>query len=155
MIGTSASLKKGDLLSLRQLFYGMMLPSGNDAATLLSEIIGLMIMNERLSQKNSLALSLKLSSKSKAQEYFVNEMNRKCRYLHLKDTFYTNPHGMDENHNRSSALDQAYLAVASLSHALIREISACPRFECEVKNKSSCATRLYRWNNTNTLLKHP
>lgn len=38
--GTSADLQEGDILSLSQLFYGMMLPSGNDAAFALAEHFG-------------------------------------------------------------------------------------------------------------------
>jgi len=38
--GTSADLREGDNLCLYQLFYGMMLPSGNDAAFLLAEYFG-------------------------------------------------------------------------------------------------------------------
>jgi D-alanyl-D-alanine carboxypeptidase len=40
IIGTSADLIEDDILSVRQLFYGMMLPSGNDAAFLLAEYFG-------------------------------------------------------------------------------------------------------------------
>lgn len=40
IIGTSADLREDDILSIRQLFYGMMLPSGNDAAFLLAEYFG-------------------------------------------------------------------------------------------------------------------
>lgn len=40
IIGTSADLREDDILSVRQLFYGMMLPSGNDAAFLLAEYFG-------------------------------------------------------------------------------------------------------------------
>lgn len=38
--GTSACLREGDQLSLNQLFYGLMLPSGNDAAYCLAEYFG-------------------------------------------------------------------------------------------------------------------
>jgi serine-type D-Ala-D-Ala carboxypeptidase (penicillin-binding protein 5/6) len=38
--GTTASLKVGDNLSVRQLLYGLMLPSGNDAAYLLADYFG-------------------------------------------------------------------------------------------------------------------
>lgn len=38
--GTTASLREGDHLTLEQLFYGMMLPSGNDAAYALAEHFG-------------------------------------------------------------------------------------------------------------------
>ena len=40
IIGTSSELKEGDLLNLDQLMYGMMLPSGNDAAFALAEYFG-------------------------------------------------------------------------------------------------------------------
>ena len=40
IIGTTAKLVEGDVLSLKQLFYGMMLPSGNDAAHTLAEFFG-------------------------------------------------------------------------------------------------------------------
>jgi len=40
MIGTSACLREGDQLSLETLFYGMMLPSGNDAAFCIAEYFG-------------------------------------------------------------------------------------------------------------------
>ncbi len=40
MIGTSALLKKRDLVSLQDLLYGMMLPSGNDAACQIAMIGG-------------------------------------------------------------------------------------------------------------------
>ena len=40
MIGTSACLREGDQLRLDELFYGMMLPSGNDAAFCIAEYFG-------------------------------------------------------------------------------------------------------------------
>ena len=40
LIGTSAQLKEGDILSVEDLYYGMMLPSGNDAAYTLAEFYG-------------------------------------------------------------------------------------------------------------------
>lgn len=38
--GTTANLKKGDVLSVEQLLYGMLLPSGNDAAFALASYFG-------------------------------------------------------------------------------------------------------------------
>lgn len=40
MIGTTANLKAGTWMTLRDLLYGCMLPSGNDAAYTLAEVIG-------------------------------------------------------------------------------------------------------------------
>lgn len=46
IIGTTADLKEGDILSVEQLMYGMMLPSGNDAAFAMAEFFGT-ILKER------------------------------------------------------------------------------------------------------------
>ena len=45
--GTSANLKHGEFLTIKDLLYGLMLPSGNDAALLLSEHFGKMILINR------------------------------------------------------------------------------------------------------------
>ena len=42
--GTSAFLKEGDQISVAHLFYGLMLPSGNDAACALAEHFGAMLL---------------------------------------------------------------------------------------------------------------
>ena len=39
-VGTTSNLKEGDILTLNDLFYAMMLPSGNDAAYVIAENIG-------------------------------------------------------------------------------------------------------------------
>lgn len=45
--GTTANLRKGDYLTIEQLLYGLMLPSGNDAAFALAKYFGKMIFNRR------------------------------------------------------------------------------------------------------------
>jgi len=45
-IGTSAGLEKGDFLTVKELLYGLMLPSGNDAAITLSEGIGALLLQK-------------------------------------------------------------------------------------------------------------
>ena len=47
--GTSADLIEGDILTLNQLFYGLMLPSGNDAAVALAEYFGEILKNKKYS----------------------------------------------------------------------------------------------------------
>ena len=46
--GTTAGLKYGKWLRLEDLLYGAMLPSGNDAAYLLAEVLGLLLFYERM-----------------------------------------------------------------------------------------------------------
>ena len=57
VIGTTANLQENDILSVEQLFYGMMLPSGNDAAFGLAEYFGT-ILKER--KYNKISDDLKL-----------------------------------------------------------------------------------------------
>jgi serine-type D-Ala-D-Ala carboxypeptidase (penicillin-binding protein 5/6) len=44
--GTTAELKEGKYVTIYDLFYGTMLPSGNDAALLLAEVFGLLLYYE-------------------------------------------------------------------------------------------------------------
>jgi hypothetical protein len=48
--GTSANLQAGEVYSMTELLYALMLPSGNDAAIAISEVIGL-LLNIKLKNK--------------------------------------------------------------------------------------------------------
>ena len=52
MCGTSAELQAGDLLSLYDLLYGLMLPSGNDASVAIAEAAGKIIHRNKKKQTN-------------------------------------------------------------------------------------------------------
>ena len=52
MIGTSANLKREDELTVEELLYGMMLPSGNDAAQFLAIYFGELILQSQQSQQS-------------------------------------------------------------------------------------------------------
>jgi D-alanyl-D-alanine carboxypeptidase (penicillin-binding protein 5/6) len=84
-------LRPGQRISVRDLLYGLILRSGNDAAY-------------------DLALA---AAGSEAR--FVNQMNRYAAALGLADTHYANPIGLDEEGNYSSAAD-----LATLSRRLLR-----------------------------------
>jgi len=45
--GTKANLKSGDTLTLEQLYYGMMLPSGNDAALVIADYFGRILAQKK------------------------------------------------------------------------------------------------------------
>lgn len=51
VIGTSAELKNSDILSLHDLFFGLMLPSGNDAALLIAQGLGTILLRNERNQK--------------------------------------------------------------------------------------------------------
>jgi serine-type D-Ala-D-Ala carboxypeptidase (penicillin-binding protein 5/6) len=85
-------LKTGERVSVRDLLYGLILVSGNDAA-------------------HTLAVR---AAGSEAR--FVRQMNRYAAALGLADTHYANPVGLDQRGNYSSAAD-----LATLARRLLRE----------------------------------
>ena len=95
---TIMGLKVGMELTLLDLLYGLLLPSGNDAAIAIAEGI------------------------SGTQEKFVELMNEKAKSLALDDSHFTNPHGLYENDLYSSAHDMAMLARYVMQNATLRQI---------------------------------
>jgi D-alanyl-D-alanine carboxypeptidase len=87
MVGSSLmGLLPGDCFQLRDLVYGLMLPSGNDAA---------------------LAIARHITGSDAA---FVDAMNALLARLELKDSHFVNPHGLDAKGHVASAHDLALLA---------------------------------------------
>lgn len=84
--GSSMYLREGEILSLQELLYGLMLSSGNDAAV---------------------ALALYCSG---SIEEFANQMNDKARTLGMNGTHFANPNGLDAPDHYSTAKDLAVLA---------------------------------------------
>jgi len=82
---TVMGLKPGQQLSLRDLLYGLILPSGNDAA---------------------IAIAQHVAGNESA---FVDLMNGKVEQLGLLDTHFTNAHGLDDPGMYTSAFDMAML----------------------------------------------
>jgi serine-type D-Ala-D-Ala carboxypeptidase (penicillin-binding protein 5/6) len=95
---TIMGLRPGMELSLLDLLYGLLLPSGNDAAIAIAEGI------------------------SGTTAKFVDLMNEKARSLALNDTNFTNPHGLFEDNLYSSAYDMAMLARYDMQNATLRQI---------------------------------
>ena len=93
-------LRPGQRVSVRDLLYGLILRSGNDAA-------------------RDLALAA-----AGSEERFVDEMNRYAAALGLADTHYANPIGLDEAGNFSSARDLATLARRLLRDPAFARIAA-------------------------------
>ena len=96
--GSSIYLRLGEEMSLHHMLYGLMLRSGNDAATAIAEHIG-----------GSL-------------EGFVFMMNQKAQELGMNHTSFKNPHGLDEKEHYSSANDMALLAAYALKNPIFKDI---------------------------------
>lgn len=96
--GSSIYLKLGEEMSLHNMLYGLMLRSGNDAATAIAEHVG------------------------GSEEGFVVLMNEKAQWLGLGNTHFTNPHGLDNLEHYSTANDLAKLTAYALRNPKFREI---------------------------------
>lgn len=110
--GTSAKLREADLLSVKQLLYGMMLPSGNDAAFALARHFGSFIFESRdYGQKEKTSIqSFQFNQHCFYVKYFLKEMNDKAQALKMNYTKFDSPHGLQNIYNLSCAYDLALLA---------------------------------------------
>lgn len=96
--GTSIYLRKGEVLSTRQLLYGLMLVSGNDASVAIGEHVG-------GSTKN-----------------FVDMMNETAKKIGAYDTHFDNTHGLDSKTHFTTAYDLALISSYALNNPTFREI---------------------------------
>ncbi|MEG2801202.1 MAG: serine hydrolase [Longicatena sp.] len=98
--GSSVYLKVGQDVTLKDLLYGLMLRSGNDAANEIANHIG------------------------KSQQGFVKMMNDKASEIGMRNTLFSNPSGLDESDagNVSTAQDMAILMSYAMKNATFRKI---------------------------------
>ena len=92
-------IKPGEIYSERELIYGLLLVSGNDAAIAIADTVAGSVPK------------------------FAAEMNQKAAQLGLTNTHFMNPHGLIEAGHYSSAHDLALLGVASLTNSTVQQIS--------------------------------
>lgn len=96
--GSSMYLKPGDILTLEELLYGLMLVSGNDAALAVAHCVA----GEEAS--------------------FVAMMNETAQRLGMDQSFFCNPNGLDADGHGSSARDMAVLTAYALKNETFRRI---------------------------------
>ena len=99
-------LVAGDQLTIGELLYGLLLPSGNDSAMAIARGVG---------------LALGGTDNDTAMQLFVDRMNETAKLFQLRDTHFMNPHGLDQEHHFSSAYDMAIILRAALNYPQIRE----------------------------------
>ncbi len=102
--GSNINLREGEKLKLKELMYGLMLNSGNDAAIAVAEHIAGSVEN------------------------FVEMMNEIARELELKDTAFKTPHGLDASGHYSTANELALMTRYALGiptfSQIVRTISS-------------------------------
>lgn len=100
-------LEPGRKVTLWTLLYGMMLPSGNDAA-------------------EQVAVTL-----AGSRERYVDWMNQEATALGLKDTHFVNPSGMDAPGHYSSAYDMGMLARYAMRNASFRQLASAAAYPAD------------------------
>ena len=95
--GSSMYLQEGEILTVQELLYGLMLRSGNDAAVALAIYCGGTV------------------------EGFAELMNDKARVLGMKNSHFVNPNGLDAPGHYSTARDLAILAAYAMKNPLFRQ----------------------------------
>ncbi len=116
--GSRLGLKKGDKISMRDLLYGLMLRSGNDAAVAIAEHI------------------------SGNLESFADLMNAKANELNLKDTHFVTPHGLDNPEHYTTAYELAKIADYALKNKVIASVVATKYYTININGypKDLCNT---------------
>ena len=125
--GSSMGLREGDIVTLRDLCYGMLLPSGNDSANATAVRVGGSVEN------------------------FVRMMNEKAEQLGLESTHFETPSGLDDDtdNHYSTAHDMAILASVAMKNEDFRKICSTSSVKLNFGNPP-----FERWlTNTNKLLK--
>ncbi|AFS78424.1 D-alanyl-D-alanine carboxypeptidase DacB [Gottschalkia acidurici 9a] len=97
--GSSIYLAENEEISLRDLLYGLMLRSGNDAATAIANEIG------------------------GSTEEFSKMMNEKAKQIGAKNSNFMNPHGLHDENHYTTAYDLAIITKEALKSKEFREIS--------------------------------
>lgn len=123
--GSAIYIEVGETITLRDLLYGLLLRSGNDAALVIAQTI------------------------SGTKEEFVYLMNEYATNLEMTNTKFYNPHGLEENDgngNTSTVLDMAKLTKYAMENSTFREIFKTKEHTVKTNYKT------YVWHNKNKLL---
>ncbi|MEG2311390.1 MAG: D-alanyl-D-alanine carboxypeptidase family protein, partial [Bacilli bacterium] len=122
--GSGIYIKKGEILTKKDLLYGLMLRSGNDAA-----------------------LAIAYHTYRNVPK-FINEMNEKAKEIGMKNSVFNNPSGLDQvNGNFSTAYDMAILTSYAMQNDIYKEIVKTKKYVLKT-NKNT-----YVWHNKHRLLK--
>ena len=122
MVGTNIYIKVGEKIKIKDLLYGLMLRSGNDAA-------------------ESLAYN------TLGYDNFIKKMNDKAKEIGMNDTVFSNPHGLDDKTmNYSTAYDMALLSRYAYKNDIYKKIISTKKYTTTSSLKS------YSWYNRMSLI---
>ena len=136
-IGSTAAVNAGETISVRELLYGLMLPSGNDASVAFAEYFG-----RRLSP----------SAEGNAYDQFIDAMNRAADELGMKESSFENPHGLTAPDHKTSPRDLVTLAHRAMESPFFRKVVGTVRHGTTVEGPGGYQRNVV-WRSTNRLLR--
>ena len=110
--GSSIYLRNDEIISVKDLLYGLMLRSGNDSATALAYHVGGDILG------------------------FADKMNNLASVIGVKNTHFTNPHGLDHPDHYTTAYDLSIITAYALNNPIFKEIVSTKQHTVPATNKS-------------------
>ena len=123
--GSAIYINVGEKITIKDLLYGLIMRSGNDAAVVLAKNV------------------------AGSMEGFANFMNEMASKIGMNNSHFVNSHGLEENDgsaNESTARDMAILTKYSMNNATFREIFGTK------KHVAKSSQKTYSWTNKNKLL---
>lgn len=124
---SKANLRVGDEVSVRDLLYGLLVPSGNDAAMCLAENL------------------------VDSYDNFVIMMNNEAERIGALNTHFANPHGLDSDYHFSTAYDLFLIMRELLKYDIFKTISTTNEYTASIKD-STGTIRTEKWVNTNLFI---
>lgn len=121
---TLCGIKPGDKLTMEQLLYGMLLPSGNDAAA---------------------AIAVHMAG---SIEKFSDRMNEEARRLGATDTHFVNPHGLQDENHYTTAYDLYLIFNEAMKYPEFKKVIGTPSYGA-VYTSASGETVTKTWDATN------
>lgn len=111
--GSHIALEPGEILTLKDLLYALMLPSANDAASVIAKHYG------------------------GSTEEFVNLMNEKAKELGAYNTHFVNPHGLHDENHYTTAADLALITKYAMNNETFKTIVGTVKYEIKPTNKKT------------------
>lgn len=123
--GSAIYINVGEKITIKDLLYGLIMRSGNDAAVVLAKNV------------------------AGSMEGFAHLMNEVASKIGMKNSHFVNSHGLEENDgsaNQSTARDMAIITKYAMNNATFREIFGTKKYVAKSSEKT------YSWTNKNKLL---
>ncbi|MFE4997004.1 D-alanyl-D-alanine carboxypeptidase family protein [Streptomyces mirabilis] len=131
---SQAHLIVGDKVTVRQLLYGLMLPSGCDAAYALADKFG------------------SGSTPAARVKSFIGKMNTTARSLGMTNTKFDSFDGIGNGNNYSTPRDLTKLASSAMKNSTFRTVVKTKSYTAKTVTKTGSTRTMAAWPNTNTLL---